>query len=393
MARVWRVAVAGWKWLVGGALCNMPPGALIVLGWTYRLMGRAVVKSWWRTSPLAAEGDRFDDFVQERPQYAALRRWPNWMLRQEASASMRSGLKDARGISGRVRVILGAVFHSLGQNLKIGLQGIFNLWVFTWPGCVIMALAWWAGWNNSFNKGYEQSEVGPALGVLGMALFVAAMFYVPMAQARQASTGRWKSFYQLNLIWRLIRCRPIANLVLAGCYAAAAGLVLISVVAVTFLPMIRPDIDVMTDATRLQFIESYYFRVCLFGFLLYAGLHVLTARIYAGAVVKAIRTGAVSLDELNDDERELLGVLGLSCAAESERAGLIRASVNRTARWTFRTAVAGLTILIWLAFSFQIFVAQFMNYRSQRGWLNQPLVHLPWFSHVPEKLKALVQGD
>ncbi len=130
MSKVWRVAVAGWKWLVGGALCNLPPGALIVLGWPYRLMGRTVVKSWWRTSPLAAEGNRFDDFVQERPQYASLRRWPNWMLCQEASTSMRSGLKGARGISGRVRVILGAVFHSLGQNLKIGFQGLFNLWVF-----------------------------------------------------------------------------------------------------------------------------------------------------------------------------------------------------------------------------------------------------------------------
>ncbi len=181
-----------------------------------------------------------------------------------------------------------------------------------------MALAWWAGWNNSFNKGYEQSGAGPVLGVLGMALFVATMFYVPMAQARQAATGRWKSFYQVNLIWRLIRCRPIANLILAACYAAAGGLVLISVVAVTFLPMIRPELDVMADASRLQCIESYYFRVCLFGFLIYAGLHILTARIYAGAVVKAIRTGVVSLDELNDDERELLGVLGHSGAAESQ---------------------------------------------------------------------------
>ena len=103
--------------------------------------------------------------------------WPNWFVAQGAE-------RRAGGTSWWKRFA-----GSLWANLRIGVQGIFNVWVWTMPACVLWMFSWYAGWDNSFNKGYEQAWVGPTTGLLGVAMFIAAMFYVPMAQARQAVTG------------------------------------------------------------------------------------------------------------------------------------------------------------------------------------------------------------
>src|SRR2546429_8683233 len=91
---------------------------------------------------------------------------------------------------------------------------------------------WYDGWNNSFNKGYEQFSVGPGVSVLGILLFITAMLYVPMAQARQAVTGNWRCFYQFRLIRTLVRRRWFACFGLAALYALCSLpiLVLLSVV-------------------------------------------------------------------------------------------------------------------------------------------------------------------
>ena len=69
----------------------------------------------------------------------------------------------------RLRRIGKAFFQSLWLNLTIGAQAIFNTWVLTMPGCVLMLFSWYAGWHNSFNKGYEQAVVGPLTGFGGIA--------------------------------------------------------------------------------------------------------------------------------------------------------------------------------------------------------------------------------
>ena len=56
-----------------------------------------------------------------------------------------------------------AIFGSLGANLKLGAQSLFNIWVLTLPPCALWLFAWWGGWENSFNKGYEQFAVGPSV--------------------------------------------------------------------------------------------------------------------------------------------------------------------------------------------------------------------------------------
>jgi hypothetical protein len=42
-----------------------------------------------------------------------------------------------------------------------------------------------------------------------------------------------------------------------------------------------------------------------------------------------------------------------------------------------------LTAMVWFTFVAQIFISEFINYHPVIGWLNQPLVQLPWFHYVP----------
>ena len=51
-----------------------------------------------------------------------------------------------------------------------------------------------------------------------------------------------------------------------------------------------------------------------------------------------------------------------------------------------RATAAVLCFVLWFSLVAQVFVAQFVNYVPVRGWLNQPLVQLPWIRYVPSHL-------
>ena len=68
--------------------------------------------------------------------------------------------------------------------------------------------------------------------------------------------------------------------------------------------------------------------------------------------------------------------------AWAPRHPLVRFSVGLTDR-TVRFAGGALAAVLWFTFVAQIFVAEFLNYRPVVGWLNQPLVQLPWFRYLP----------
>jgi hypothetical protein len=45
--------------------------------------------------------------------------------------------------------------------------------------------------------------------------------------------------------------------------------------------------------------------------------------------------------------------------------------------------------LVWFSFVAQIYVSEFLLKSSWgHGWVNQPLVQLPWFNYIPPGLKA-----
>jgi hypothetical protein len=65
---------------------------------------------------------------------------------------------------------------------------------------------------------------------------------------------------------------------------------------------------------------------------------------------------------------------------------LLRVAAGTTG-WALRTAGIAATAFVWFTFVAQIFISEFLNYHPGIGWLNQPLVQLPWFHYVPGHLQ------
>src|SRR5262249_32672119 len=142
--------------------------------------------------------------------------WPNWFAQQNFLQAARPSTEASWSTC--ALNLLRALVHSL-LNFWIGLRAVANTWVVTLPAGVLWWFGWYDGWNNSFNKGYEQAAVGPLISLLGVAWFITGMFYVPLAQARQAVTGQWRSFYDYRLIRKLVRDRWVYCVLLALSYS------------------------------------------------------------------------------------------------------------------------------------------------------------------------------
>lgn len=380
-----RTPAAIWKFLAGAALCQNFLPSILVVGWTLRLSQRAVLKQWWTRSEPEEGKPSFARFLAGGPYHRGHAHWPNWILEQNR-AWLQAPKKP--GFS-KIPAAAKALLHSLWLNLKIGVQGLFNVWVFTMPGCVVMLFAWYAGWHNSFNKGYEQAAVGPATGLLGIFLFIAAMFYVPIAQLRQASTGDWRAFYQFRVVWTLIRKRWIACLGLALLYSAVSVPVTVLKIVPGFFPQINPALVELPPVEALKFAKTYFFYSAFLVFPAFVLLRLAAARIYAGSVVACVQSGALAEESLAENEWEALHRLELL----RMRPRPARHPVVQTITW-FGTKLGRATIgtaifLAWFTFVAQVYVAEFFN-RSEysRGWLNQPLVQLPWFNYTPDGLEA-----
>src|SRR5262249_14615278 len=191
--------LGGWLWrlAVGTALCMLWPTAILVVGWLYRWTQARVLRRWWEQSRLRELGTFEEVFETLGPDAPVAR--PRWLLRERLRAL------PAPGQPGRLAQLLSVPWHSLWRNFKIGFQGLFCTFLLTGWGCLLMLFSWEFGWLNSFNKGYEQAFLGPVTGFLGILLFVAAMFYVPMAQAHHAATGDYRAFFEFRFVWRLIQ--------------------------------------------------------------------------------------------------------------------------------------------------------------------------------------------
>src|SRR5207244_3788052 len=91
---------------------------------------------------------------------------------------------------------------------------------------------------------------------------------------------------------------------------------------------------------------------------------------------------------LADTERELLERLDLFTEARQGPVWPLALRVmswagTRLSRALGRVALA----VLWFLFIAQIYVAEFLQNHGAWGWLNQPLVQLPWFHYVPARLK------
>ena len=390
MRRVLRMLIAVWKFLVGILLCQTAVASVLVVGWTYRLMQRSALKAWWRAAD--GEGD-FESFLQGDPAIAGHVDNPNWLAAQRPSASLRQRWAAASGLRKKLRAAASILVGSLAQNLRVGVAGVFNTWVITILPVTLWAFGWYTGWNNSFTKGYEQYYVGILISWIGIALFIGAMIYLPMAQARHAVTGEWKSFYQFRVVRLLVRRRAMACLVLAGAYSLASLPVSILITAPLFFEQGNPRFVDMSDAELLAALNVWFRFTAAVGFIAFVGLRVIGARVYAGAVAATVRDGSLAIEELRPIELNALARLGMDLVEPKPKAHAAIRVARTASRPVWRTSVVLATVVIWFSFVAQIYVREFLNYHPVRGFMNQPLVQLPWFRYVPDHLEASARSS
>ena len=370
LSRLWRVVVFVWKFAVGMFCCQSLLFSLFLVGWTYRFMQRVALKAWWNRSD---SGTPLPDFLASNDHAS----WPNWIVHQNFRETFRTDKFKA-------------LFHSLWLNFRLGLTGVFNTFVLTLPGCALMLFGWYDGWNNSFNKGYEQFSVGPATSWFGIFLFAVAMLYVPMAQARQAISGEWRSFYQWRLVWRLVRLRWLQSLGIAAVYALVSFPILILRAGAPYIQgkankMSAEQLMALPHDQIVQSLNHYYFWCALLILPAFVFVRWLAARNYAAGTAIAIKKGIVAAFGLSDFERGALARLNmLEPAAAAPRHILLRVAA-RGWRFGLRSAAILAIFLVWVIYVFELYVCQFFHYIPGVGWLNHCLVQLPWFHFVPGK--------
>jgi len=379
-----RVVAGVWKWFVAAAMCTSAVLSILVVGWVMRLMQRGALRTWYRRSAMPREGMSFAEFVAGDPATVEHRHWPNHFVTQNLGATL-AGDPAIERPSHPMRRVLALLLSSLWRNASRGLAGIACLWVLTLPATTLWAFSWYAGWDNSFNKGYEQAYVGPSLGLLGTLVFCLVMMYVPLAHARHASNGSWRSFFDFAIVRAVMRRRRWACVGLAALFAALALPIFVMKVAPLGFGE-SPAWAALDDAAYLEALRSYYFACCLVVVPLYLLAMTLASRIYAGGLLEAVNAGDVPPDALTDIERGVLVRLDLlDITPRSTRPLVLRAARGFGATAMSAAAFAA-TFVFWFTFVAQIYVAEFLNSQTPAGWLNQPLVQLPWFNHIPPHL-------
>jgi hypothetical protein len=281
----WRLIRLARDLAVGGLLCLHPITAIIALGWLARRM--AAIMGAGAT--------------------------PGWLLGPSGA--------------GRITRALGG----LGANIRDGMRTLAGLALLTLPFTVLWLGAWWAGWENSFNKGYEQAAISPLVwfGATAYALLILA--HLPFALAHAARQARLGAFAE----WRTIRRMR-----------AAAGWrgPMLALVSVT---LSLPFLGAQALPAFIEDIVAGFAQMTTENQQSIAGtIHLLTA-LYSFASLYTLRSMAARIAMRAPGSHWLSPLwLVLSCA-------------------------------IWFGLVAQIVIAQFMNYDPWK-WLIHPFYLLPW---------------
>ena len=360
-----------WKWLLGALSCQGALVAVVGAGWACRVAGRSAVKAWWKGQ--AAPGDRFRGAARVNPFLQSYERTPNWIWSND------------RERHGKVVRWL----HGLVSNFWLGARVWFHSLVFLALPSALMMVSWYSGWDNSFNKGYEQFAVGLELGWLGLFLMAVVMLYLPMAQARFAMTQGVRSFYSFRLNRTLVRTQWMACLGLVAGYGLA-GLPLMAADGLLGLIMEEKSaqdpsaFSELTAAQALGILKSYFFWWGFYVFSAFVMLKCWAARVYARGVRRALLCGRLSLDDFSDRERQAIEAWHVASGPTVTRGRVRSLGSNVTRLFVGGTAA----VVLWLGFGVQTHVKQFLNGQDElRRWVNNPLVQIPWFHHIPAHLK------
>ncbi len=281
----WRLIRLARDLTVGGFLCLHPVTAIIALGWITRRMAATMGAG------------------------AA----PGWLLGPTRAGPV------TRALGG------------LGANIRDGMRTLAGLALLTLPFTALWLGAWWAGWENSFNKGYEQAAIGPAVwfGATLPALLILA--HLPFALAHAAREQRLGAFTE----WRTIRS-----------LRAAAG-------------WRGPWLALMSVILALPLLGAQ-------------ALPVFIENIVPGFAQMAAQDQHTIADTIT-----LMTAAYTFASLYTLRHMAARIAIRPPAKRWLAPLWLILSCVIWFGLVAQIVIAQFMNYDPVR-WLTHPMYLLPW---------------
>ncbi|NNE89809.1 MAG: hypothetical protein HKN27_17210 [Silicimonas sp.] len=307
-------------WLLGSAktllfgtlFCMTPVTAVIVLGWLMRRM------RWQAGAEIAAR--------------------PGWVM-------------GARG-SGWLSRLLGG----FAANVREGVLAAFSLFLATIPFGAIWLLSWWAGWENSFSKGYEQAWVGPVLGLTGVVVFCVTMIWLPMAIVHQAVVNKALALFEWRRVRSVVRHTRWNYLM----FAVVSVILALPLFGQRSLVVFASDLIPGFDNMSLQQVSGIASTVTLltagYVFVSLVILRGWSARVYARAVGRALK----------GPDAPLWQGIALATPAVGGRSW-------RLTHWVRAVFLA----IIWFGLVTQIFVGQFMNH-DWHLWVTHPFTLLPW---------------
>lgn len=251
-------------------------------------------------------------------------------------------------------------WRGLWDTVKTGAATLVVVAITTLPFGALMLIGWWAGWENSFNKGYEQAWVGRALAFVGIAVAILVLSHWPMMLAHFAAERRIGAIAELGVMRRLIGRVRWRYLGLSVASVLAAVPVFLAQILPTFIEKVHPSLISADPAQIASFAGRWHLVVTIYLVLTLMILRRQAARLYARAVMlEQPATAHFARD--------------IAKTTNVPSQGLATRRVRRIS-----AAVAGLlTAGAWLAFVAALYIAQFANH-AWWNWVNHPLIGLPW---------------
>ena len=336
---LWYSLGAVFSIVVAIALALTPVTAILVLGWLMRMMRREAAIALVRAGEPAMKRRAAKDRLAAVDIFAPLARFPGWL-------------------------------RGFGDTVKSGLRATLALALATLPFGVVLLLAWWAGWENSFNKGYEQAWVGPLVSLIGVIIALFVLIHLPMSLAHHAAEQRIGAIWELRVIRQLIARVRWRYLALSLVSIALAAPLFLAQILPTFIENIKPELATASAEEVQQFAHLWHLGFTAYLIVMLVILRRWAARLYARALVRQGLAPGAFASSSSGFARSISHALTLPEFEAHEAPGRVGGLIA--------------TLLLaagWFGFIAALYVAQFANH-AWWNWLNLPAVALPWIFRV-----------